>query len=44
MTETLTEMQVRIAREMQVRDAARADYWREMEAKVKGERDDTATR
>jgi len=34
--ETLTEMQVRIAREMQTRDAARADYWRAMEAKVKG--------
>jgi len=39
MTETLTEMQVRIAREMQAQDAVRVDYWRAMEAKVKGERD-----
>ena len=40
MTETLTEMQVRIAREMQVRDAEKAEYRRAMEAKAKGERDD----
>jgi len=40
MTETLTEMQVRIAREMQTRDAEKAEYWRAMEAKAKGERDD----
>ena len=36
MTETLTEMQARIAREMQAQDAVRADYWRAMEAKAKG--------
>ena len=26
-TETLQEMQIRIAREMQAKDAARASYW-----------------
>jgi len=38
MTETLTEMQVRIAREMQTRDAEKAAYWRAMLAKAKGAR------
>ena len=38
--ETLIEMQVRIAREMKTQDVERADYWRAMEAKAKGERDE----
>jgi len=33
-TETLTEMQVRIAREMQTKDAVRLAYWLAMEKKV----------
>ena len=38
--ETLTEMQLRIAREMQAKDAARAEYWLAMEDKTKGAGDD----
>jgi len=34
-TETLTEMQVRIAREMQTKDAAHAVYWLAMEKKAR---------
>ena len=34
LTETLTEMQIRIAREMQTKDAARAEYWLAMEKKA----------
>ena len=41
--ETLTEMQLRIAREMQVRDAANAAYWRTMEKKAKGANDESET-
>ena len=37
-TETLTEMQIRIAREMQAKDAARVRYWLAMERKAKGAR------
>jgi len=33
-TETPIEMQVRIAREMQTKDAARAEYWLAMEKKA----------
>jgi len=40
-TETLTEMQVRIAREMQAKDAAHAVYWLAMEKKAKGASDDS---
>jgi len=39
-TETLQQMQIRIAREMQAADPEKAAYWRAMEAKAKGERDD----
>ena len=39
-TETLQEMQIRIAREMQTKDPARAVYWLAMEKKAKGESDD----
>ena len=38
--ETLTEMQIRIAREMQAKDATRAAYWLSMEKKAKGAGDD----
>ena len=34
-TETLQEMQIRITREMQAKDAARASYWLAMERKAK---------
>ena len=40
MTETLAEMQIRIAREMQAKDAARATYWLAMEKKAKGAGDE----
>ena len=39
-TETLQEMQIRIAREMQAKDATRAAYWLAMERKAKGVGDD----
>ena len=39
-TETLTEMQIRIAREMQAKDAARATYWLAREKKAKGAGDE----
>ena len=35
-TETLQEMQIRIAREMQTKDVTQAAYWLEMERKAKG--------
>jgi len=35
--ETLQEMQIRIAREMQQQDQAHADYWRAMEAKAQAQ-------
>ena len=37
-TETLAEMQIRIAREMQAKDAARVLYWLAMERKAKAGR------